>query len=66
MVDFHQPGRNPIHAPIEHTLQRHNTKNSKEIFTEKELCGLNPNFHIHVSVSVLYIPSIGPHIFLVE
>jgi hypothetical protein len=29
-----------------------------------ELRGLSLNFHIHVSVSVLYIPRIGPHIFL--
>ncbi len=29
-----------------------------------ELRGLSPNFHIHVSVSDLYIPKIGPHIFL--
>ncbi len=31
---------------------------------EKELRGLSPNFHIHVSVSDLYIPTIGPSIFL--
>jgi hypothetical protein len=29
------------------------------MFPEKELCGLSPNFHIHVSVSDLYIPTIG-------
>jgi hypothetical protein len=29
-----------------------------------ELHGLSPNFHIHVSVSDLYIPRIGPHISL--
>ncbi len=34
------------------------------VFQEKELRDLNPNFHIHVSVSDLYIPRIGPHIFL--
>jgi len=34
------------------------------IFPEKELRGLSPNFHIHVSVSDLYIPKIGPSIFL--
>jgi hypothetical protein len=28
-----------------------------------ELRGHSPQFHIHVSVSDLYIPSIGPHIF---
>ncbi len=34
------------------------------LFPEKEMRGLSPNFHIHVSVSDLYIPRIGPHIFL--
>jgi hypothetical protein len=29
-----------------------------------ELHGLSPNFHIHKSVSDLYIPRIGPHIWL--
>jgi hypothetical protein len=32
------------------SLQRHNTENSKQIFPEKELAGVSPNFHIHVSV----------------
>ncbi len=41
------------------SLQRHYTENSKQIFPEKELRGLNPNFYIHVSVSDLYIPTIG-------
>ncbi len=40
-------------------LQRHNTENLKQIFPEKELRGLGPNFHIHVSVGNLYIPMIG-------
>jgi hypothetical protein len=40
-------------------LQRTNTENSKQIFPEKELRGLSPNFYIHVSVSDLYIPTIG-------
>jgi hypothetical protein len=31
-------------------MQRHNTKNSKQIFPEKELRSLSPNFHIPVSV----------------
>jgi hypothetical protein len=31
----------------------------KQIFTEKELRGHNPNFHIHVSVSDLFISTIG-------
>jgi hypothetical protein len=40
-------------------LQRHKTKNIKQIFPEEELRGLSPNYHIHVSVSVLHIPTIG-------
>jgi hypothetical protein len=34
------------------------------VFPEKELPGLSPNFHIHVFVSDLYIPMIGPPFFL--
>jgi hypothetical protein len=32
------------------------------VFLFWESCGRSPNFHIHVSVSDLYIPRIGPHI----
>jgi hypothetical protein len=45
-------------------LQRHNTENSRKIFPEKELRGLSPDFHIHMSVSELYITMIGLHILL--
>jgi hypothetical protein len=50
------------------TRQRHNTENLKQIFPEKDLRGLSPNFHIHVSVSDLiqYIPTIGLPILLQE
>jgi hypothetical protein len=48
------------------TLQRDNTKNAKQIIPEKELRRLSPNFHIHVYVSDLYIPTIGPSIVLQE
>jgi hypothetical protein len=37
----------------------HCNKNPIYVFPEKELRGLSPNFHIHVSLSDLYIPSIG-------
>jgi hypothetical protein len=40
-------------------VQRCNTENSKQIFPEKELHSLSPNFHIHVSVSDLYSSTIG-------
>ncbi len=37
------------------TLQRQNAENLKQIFPEKKYRGLSPNFHIHVSVSELYM-----------
>jgi hypothetical protein len=37
-------------------LQRHNNENLIYVFPEKELRSLSPTFHIHVSVSDLYIP----------
>jgi hypothetical protein len=40
------------------TLQMPCVEKSKQIFPEMKL--LVPNFHIHVSVSDLYIPTIGP------
>jgi hypothetical protein len=41
-------------------LQMHCTENLKQIFPEMKLRGLVPNFYIHVSVSDLHIPMIGP------
>ncbi len=52
--------------PWDYTLQRHNTENFKQIFPEKELLRLSPNFHIHVYVNNLYIPTIGLPILLQE
>jgi hypothetical protein len=46
------------------TLLRPNTGNSKQIFPKKGLHGLSPNFHIHVTVNDLYIPTIGLPILL--
>jgi hypothetical protein len=51
---------------LKSTLQRQNTEISKQIFPEKEYRGLSPNFHIHASVSDLYIPMIGLPILLEE
>ncbi len=45
-------------------LSPHCNQKPNYLYPEKELCGLGANFHIHVSVSDLYIPRIGPHIFL--
>jgi hypothetical protein len=50
----------------QHALQRQTTKISKQIFPEKDYQGLSPNFHIHASVSDLYIPTIGLPILLEE
>jgi hypothetical protein len=47
-------------------LQRQGTEFSKQIFPEMEYRGLGPNFHIHVSVSDLYISTIGLPILLEE
>ncbi len=40
----------------------HCNENPIYVFLFWELRSLSPNFHIHVSVSNLYIPRIGPHI----
>jgi hypothetical protein len=46
------------------TEHLHCNENPIYVFLLWELRGLNPNFHIHVSVSDLCIPRIGPNIFL--
>jgi hypothetical protein len=46
------------------TLHRKCTENSKHIFPEMKFRGLVPNSYIHVSVSDLYIPTIGPSLLL--
>jgi len=48
------------------TLQRQNAENLKQIFPEKEYRGFSPNFHIHASVSELYIPTMGLPFLLEE
>jgi hypothetical protein len=45
-------------------LAVHCKENPIYVFLFWELRSLSPNFHIHVSVSDLYIPRIGPHISL--
>ncbi len=47
-------------------LQRTNTENLKQIFTEKELRGHSPNFPIHASVSDSYIPTTNLAVLLQE
>jgi hypothetical protein len=46
--------------------QRHYTESSQQIFPEMKLRGFIPNSYIHVSVSDLYIPTIGLRILLQE
>ncbi len=48
-----------ISAPVSAALQMHCTENSKQIFPERKLRGLVPNFYIHISVSDLYFTTIG-------
>jgi hypothetical protein len=48
------------------TLQRQNAENLKKIFSEKEYRGLSHNCHSHVSVSELYIPTMGLPFLLEE
>ncbi len=48
------------------TLQRQFTENSKQIFPEIKLRGLSPNSYFYVSVSDLYIPTIGLPILVQE
>jgi hypothetical protein len=47
-------------------LQRTSTENCKQIFPEKALRSHNTNFHIHVSVSDLFISTIDLPILLQE
>jgi hypothetical protein len=53
---------------IHYALQRTNTEKleTTKTLSEKELRGHSPNFHIHVSVSDLYIPTIDLPILLQE
>jgi hypothetical protein len=53
-------------TPTVPSQQRDITENLKQIFPEKELRSLSPNFHIHGSVSDLYISTIGLPILLQE
>jgi hypothetical protein len=51
-------------ALLSNNNKLHCNENSIYVFLFWELSGLSPNFYIHVSVSDLCIPRIGPHIFL--
>ena len=55
-------------VPQEHAVAYISILHCKEnpiyVFLFWELPGLSPNFHIHVSVSDLYIPRISLHILL--
>jgi hypothetical protein len=47
-----------------HVYTVHCRENLIYVFLEKELRGLSHNFHSHLSVSDLYIPTFGPSIYL--
>jgi hypothetical protein len=51
---------------VHRSLQRQNTEILKQIFPEKEYRDVSPNFHIHASLSDLYIPTFGLPIPLEE
>jgi hypothetical protein len=53
-----------VHLPGHAFTGVHCKENPIYVFLFWELHGLSTNFHIHVSMSDLYIPRIGPHIFL--
>jgi hypothetical protein len=55
-----------IKCTVSAVLQRQNAENLKQIFPEKEYRGLSPNFHIHVFVSELYVPTMGLPFLLEE
>ncbi len=55
----------PYATPGPHTSKTH-YQNLKQIFPEKELRDLSPNFHIHVSVSDLFTPMISLPILMQE
>jgi hypothetical protein len=55
-----------MHYYMHPTLQRQNTEIWKQVLPEKEYRSPSPNFHIHASVSYLYIPTIGLPILLEE
>jgi hypothetical protein len=52
----------PSSAQEKSQTNLHCNENPIYVFPEKELRVLSPNFRIHVSLSVFYIPRIGPHI----
>jgi hypothetical protein len=65
--EWYNEKRRPPYLEMDIWTQAHNAMTqSKKKFPEKELCGLSPNFHIHVSVSDLYIPMIVLPILLQE
>jgi hypothetical protein len=54
----------PFDFLIVYTAKTQYRKFEAKLFPEKELHGVSPNYHLHISESALYIPRIGPHIFL--
>ncbi len=61
-MEFEKQIRQGLDLLYFYALQMQCTENSKQIFPEMKLRGFFPNFYeyIPVSVSDLYIPTIGP------
>jgi hypothetical protein len=58
-----QLSRNLKFSSVLAVWKLHCNENTISVFPEKELRGLSPNFYIHVSVSDIHIPRIGPSYF---
>ncbi len=61
---LHEPCSANLAQRSSHTDPPHCNENTIYTFLFWELRGLSPNFHNHVSVSDLYIPRIGPQVWL--
>ncbi len=67
LLFVHKRLKNTVSVGVKrHHAAKNQYQNSKLIFPEKELRGHSPNFHIHVSVSDLYIFTIDLPILLQE
>jgi hypothetical protein len=59
LFDLVMPVKEIFILPMASLVSPHCKGISIYVFPKKELHGLSPNLHIHVSVSDLYIPRIG-------
>jgi hypothetical protein len=59
-MEFEKQIRQRLDPRYVYALQMQFTENSKQIFPEMKLRGLFPNFYFQLSVSDLFVPTIGP------